>query len=230
MRRLLPIALTILALAPPSGAAAAPRSTAIQPGAQVRTPAGNCTLNFVFQESDGTKYVGTAGHCGSEGQVARSASPNREIGPIVWSENRDAPGVDFALIKIDPSRYGEVEPAVRMFGGPTGVTAPADTGNGDLLAITGYGVGVGMSEATRHRAGVLMTDSRDEYVANMPALPGDSGGPVLHLETGKALGVVSRFNTNLPPSTDIGPTVQRILERLRTTFPSIVLVEAALAR
>lgn len=226
MRRFPLIALAALALASPAPAPAAPRDTPIQPGAQVTTPGGSCTLNFVFTESNGTRYIGTAGHCGEVGQVARTVSPRRDIGPIVFSENRAAPGIDFALIRIDPSRYDEIEPAVRFFGGPTGVTDADDTDPGDLLAITGYGLVVGSTPATRHRTGALLRDDDHEYVADMVAVNGDSGGPVLHLETGRALGTVSRFN--VPVSTDIGPTTARILERLRTNgFPSISLVTAS---
>jgi hypothetical protein len=226
MRRTLPIALAALAFALPANAPAAPRVTAIQPGAQVSTPVGNCTLNYVFQEADGTKYIGTAGHCAHTGQVARTLSPNREIGPVVWRENSAAPGIDFALIRIDPARYAEVEPAVRMYGGPTGVTSASETQIGDLLEVTGYGIVFGAAETTRHRVGILLSDSDHEYVADMIAVNGDSGGPVLHSRTGKALGVVSRYN--LPSSTDIGPTVGRILQKLRAAgYPSITLVTAS---
>lgn len=229
MRRSILIALAMCTLAPPANVAAAPRTLPIQPGAQVATPRGTCTLNFVFREANGTTYIGTAGHCGREGQVARTLHPNREIGPIVFSEERPAPGIDFALIRIDPARYGEVEPAMRLFGGPVGLTNPRRTEPGDLLAISGYGVGAGSFEATRHRFGSLLGDDENQYLANMAAVPGDSGGPVLHFRTGEALGVISRFNLDVPASTDIGPTVQRILERLRSDRPTISLVTAPLA-
>ena len=228
MRRFPLAAMAALILALPANAPAAPPSMPIQPGAQVTTPAGSCTLNFVFQESSGTKYIGTAGHCGTVGQVARTPSPRRDIGPIVWSQNQAAPGIDFALIRIDPARYSEVEPSVRMYGGPTGSTDEADTNTGDMLYVTGYGIGFGSTEVTRHRFGVLVRDDDNEYVADMVAVQGDSGGPVLHGRTGAALGTISRFN--LPSSTDIGPTVSRILERLRANgYPTLFLVTAPLA-
>jgi hypothetical protein len=225
MKRILWIAISALGLMTPLNAPAAPRASAVQPGAQIRTPVGTCTLNFVFQEASGTKYIGTAGHCGGVGKVARTPSPDRELGTIVFSENKAAPGIDFALIRIDPARYSEVQPAVRMFGGPTGTIDPKNANPGDLVYITGYGLGFGQTEATRHRAGFLVRSSEHEYVANMVAVMGDSGGPVLHGRTGQALGVVSRFN--VPASTDIGPSMARILERLQESgYPSIQLVTA----
>jgi hypothetical protein len=225
MRRFQTAAMAALFLALPGSAPAAPRTTAIQPGAQVTTPVGSCTLNFIFEDSSGTKYVGTAGHCGKVGDVARTPSPIRDIGPIVFSENAAAPKVDFALIRIDPARYPEVEPGVRNFGGPVGATTAAQTNPGDVLWVTGYGLGFSATATTRNRAGTLIRDDDDEYVADMVAVNGDSGGPVLHAGTGRALGTVSRYN--LPTSTDIGPTMVNILERLRASgYPSISLVTA----
>src|SRR3989442_11724055 len=70
--------LTLLVSAVPVQAqSAAPIGTAtcpgVRPGAIVRadlsaygtlgTMAGHCTLNFLFLGSDGSRYIGTAGHC-----------------------------------------------------------------------------------------------------------------------------------------------------------------------
>ena len=46
--------------AAPVGATACP---GVRPGAIVDTDVGQCTLNFVFNGSDGRTYIGTAGHC-----------------------------------------------------------------------------------------------------------------------------------------------------------------------
>ena len=35
--------------------------------------------------------------------------------------------------------------------------------------------------------------TEQEYQADMPAVNGDSGGPLLHHETGAALGIISRY-------------------------------------
>jgi hypothetical protein len=62
---------------------------------------------------------------------------------------------------------------------------------------------------------VLTGFDEKSYRADMPAVPGDSGAPLVHLETGAALGVISRFNFGeVPPTTDIGPLVSFILEEL----------------
>src|SRR5437867_10393823 len=35
----------------------------VRPGAIVRSDVGQCTLHFLFVGSDGSRYIGTAGHC-----------------------------------------------------------------------------------------------------------------------------------------------------------------------
>ncbi|HEV2075557.1 MAG TPA: hypothetical protein VGR10_04915, partial [Thermoleophilaceae bacterium] len=64
------------------------RCRGVRPGAVVETPVGFCTLNFLFRDGDGDRYIGTAGHCilgdgryrkvrerewGGRGPVARDA-------------------------------------------------------------------------------------------------------------------------------------------------------------
>lgn len=218
--------LALLLAAPSGGASAAPAVTSIQPGAEVIIGANGCTMNFVFRDASEKLYIGTAGHCGNVGQRARTRSPNREFGTVVYSENQEAPGIDFALIRIDHPLYGEVQPAVRDYGGPVGYTTETETETLDMLLLTGYGLGFGETDLTRPRIGFLITDDRDEYVADMISVNGDSGGPVLHADTGKALGTISRFN--IPISTDIGPTVEAILKRVRNAgVIDLTLVTAA---
>jgi hypothetical protein len=43
------------------------------------------------------------------------------------------------------------------------------------------------------RVGALVSDNARMYVLEGPITPGDSGGPVVHIDTGRALGVVSRI-------------------------------------
>ena len=48
------------AAAPPVGTGPCP---GVRPGAIVNSDTGQCTFNFLFQGSDGRRYIGTAGHC-----------------------------------------------------------------------------------------------------------------------------------------------------------------------
>jgi hypothetical protein len=61
-------------------------------------------------------------------------------------------------------------------------------------------------------------------MADMPAVNGDSGAPLLHDKTGYALGIISRYGIRVPPSTDIGPLVDWALREVRRSgFPDVVL-------
>jgi hypothetical protein len=225
MKRLTVAAFAAMLLPTLGIADAAPAQTEIQPGARVSSSAGSCTLNFVFQGSSAT-FIGTAGHCAKDGERMRTHS-GKEFGTVVWRENQSAPGIDFALIRVDSNFVSQVQPSVRTFGGPLGFTNASETNTGDLLFVTGYGLGFGSLAVTRDRGGILLSDDANEYRADLVAVQGDSGGPLVHVRTGKALGVISRFN--LPFSTDIGPTMDAILRRLRGSgFPNLELVTAPL--
>ncbi len=212
----------------------------IQPGAFVSTPEGGCTMNYVFRDSQGKMYIGTAGHCFERVGQRAEAEPNPgspvsildplfEFGTAVFVEfSEEEPSIDFALIEIDPEDVGKVNPAMRRWGGPTGVTSAAETNTGDLLLQYGYGVGFDLTPATRPRPRVLMDDDSRHYTSQSASNFGDSGSPVLHRPTGKALGIDSRFNLfDVPPSTDAGPTVENIMRQLAGAGRGVTLVTGA---
>ena len=179
----------------------------IQPGARMTVPAG-CTLNFVF--TDGVEpYIGTAGHC-TNAVGERVASPDiGAFGTVVF--RRDRGPDDFALIRIDPGLDAMIDPATRSFDGPTGVVSHSETTTGDLVGLSGYGMGFRSAGQTRARTGVLTSQSAERFTAALPAVFGDSGGPVVHLASGAALGIVSGIGPTVPPSTLLGTTVERAL-------------------
>ena len=189
--------------------------TLIQPGA----PINGCTMNFVFTDDSGAQYFGTAGHCVS-GVGAGVGLGETRYGTVVWHEfdERIVPN-DFALVRIDQGLHALVDPTMRFWGGPTGVTHPADGDLGDLIGYHGYGIPFGSIGPARARVGVLQNDNAQEYTSVSPATFGDSGGPVLLLKTGQALGIATRFGGS-------GPTVAYVLERMRAQFPSLELVTA----
>ena len=108
-----PCALIPVPAAAPLGTGTCP---GVRPGAIVLTDVGQCTLNFLFQGSDGSRYIGTAGHCilgtspiGGDvgemawapgtGPVARDAAGN-PIGEFAYAILQDPK--DFSLIRLDP--------------------------------------------------------------------------------------------------------------------------------
>ena len=192
----------------------------LRPGASL---GGYCTFNFVFYTPGTAKvapkaYIGTAGHCtdklGEEAELTETGI----IGTVVYDSDlvKPATGVDFSLIEIDPAFVGKTNPEVLVHGGPTRPATVEDFAVGDQVDVYGYGILVGETEQTRPRSGALFSWTEKEYQADMPAVNGDSGAPLIHHETGAALGIISRYGFTVPPSTDLGPLMTWILEELDT--------------
>ncbi len=188
----------LLALPAGSAAIAAP----IQPGDQV---SGICTLNFAFDgtgDHAGEVYMGTAAHCVDKVGQRMSTSAHGKFGTVVYMGDYDGVDkngiagiqLDFALIRVDAQFEENVNPEVKGHPGlPTGYTTNLDTGQRDVVMFSGYGMGFGMTKATREeRVGLMTWDNQKIYRLEGPIIFGDSGGPVLH-ESGKALGVVNHI-------------------------------------
>src|SRR5436853_1156913 len=185
--------------------AAAPVGTGtcpgVRPGAIVRSDVGQCTLNFLFLGSDGSRYTGTAGHCilgtppfgGDVGEMAWAPGTGPEagdaggnrIGEFAYAILQDPK--DFSLIRLDP----QVEASAGMchFGGPTAVN---DDQPGLLQPVVlnwfGNGVGVGAVVPARSALAAGMPDP-DHVFAQGVAVPGDSGSGVISSD-GRAVGVL----------------------------------------
>lgn len=186
-----------------------------------------CTLNFVFDgvgPKAGKVYLGTAAHCIFDG-IGEDASTtgNTRFGDVayvgdVYEDENGIPGVqlDFALIEVRATHVANVKAdMLGRAGFPAGVATSTTTAAGDLLYVSGHGMGYDLTAATReNRLGVLLSDDAREYSADTMAVNGDSGGPVV-LADGRALGTISIYGFgDAPPSTDHGPTVQGIVAEL----------------
>lgn len=230
-------AVGVLLLVTPAFASADAEAPApIQPGAMHLTGGSACTLNFVFEDANGsgTLYIGTAGHC-VEGVGERIEVPEHgEIGTVVY-EGDTSPSVlgmgqgveghheDFALIEIDDDRHGLVDPSVRHWGGPTAVAETFTPG--EPILHYGNAKYVSATTVTRERVAQLVTvydersvsngdDYEGWYLANGAFFSGDSGSPLLAGD-GEALGIVSTMAVGVgEPGTDVGPTVDVILSNL----------------
>lgn len=191
----------------------------IRPGSSL---GGYCTFNFVFYTpGTATKppkaYIGTAGHCTDKlGEEAELPGVG-VIGKVVYDSDLvsgEYKAVDFSLIELDPKLIGKTNPTVLGWGGPTRPATVEDFSPGDQVDVYGYGVVLGDNDVTRPRSGALVSWTEQEYQADMPAVNGDSGSPLIHHETGAALGIISRYGIAVPPSTDLGPLMGWILEAL----------------
>jgi hypothetical protein len=171
----------------------------VRPGAIVNSDVGQCTFNFLFQGTDGNRYMGTAGHCilgespiggdvgeqswaAGSGPVATDADGAR-IGEFAYAILQDPK--DFALVRLDPGVVAS--PQMCHFGGPTGTNSDLTT-SPVVLEHFGNGVAIGSVLPARTHLALSMPDP-DHVFANGAALPGDSGSGVISAD-GRAVGVL----------------------------------------
>jgi hypothetical protein len=175
----------------------------------VVTTIGDCTLNFLFRAPDGTRYIGTAGHCvapGSETTFKDSDSDGNGRIERVWAWGSGPVAVDpagqrfgefvyavvydpkdFALIRLDPGV--EASPEMCHFGAPRGVS-PATTDTMGAVVLHYYGNAAGVGDVAPARSAVALgTPDPDHIYAAGLALPGDSGAGVMTTD-GLAIGVL----------------------------------------
>ena len=205
-------------------APAAQAQTPIQPGAMLQTDGGQCTLNFVFDglgRNAGKVYIGTAAHCGEKvGQDARDID-DQPFGQFAFIADADDAAFDYAFIEVAPEHLGRVDPALKGHPElPKGFTTPDETEAGDMIQMSGYGLGFGETQPTQEsRQTILQSDDADIFTLSGPSVNGDSGGPFVHIPTGKALGLVSQYGF-FHGSTDVGPTIEGVLAKAaKAGFP-----------
>lgn len=211
-----------------------------------------CTMNFVFADTSGNRYIGTAGHCVEGGgdvimQVATRLDPTgvtfatlAKIGTVAKSVNNGI-GNDFAVVKIDAG--WPVVSGVAGAAGPTGVFC------GDPLGqpVTHYGHGyvflVGPGQAKFGEvvpdlfgrvAGVrlpLKGNNQTGFNWVGYGLPGDSGSGVMN-DAGLAVGDLTHGVSvlGLPiPGLSFGTTMSGIFAFLGTGY-SLVTVDGRQVR
>ena len=190
----------------------------VRPGAVVNmgeppleTLSGGCTLGFVFDGSDGNRYITTAGHCAGIGSEERTWVPGEGIpafdnqwnrfGELIYAVQdiafeEFAPEMDMALIRIDDGIA--VDPQMCHFGGPTGLNSGLSKGAPTLLHYFGNTVAggyLGYQSADlwglSARTG-LAQDLRDDHRVYLTghASKGDSGAPILGND-GRAVGILN---------------------------------------
>lgn len=230
-RRSAVVALLVMALfgagagvAPQAQAASrwAPIGTAtIRPGSETRTPAGQCTANFVFFLGADV-FVGQAAHCAGTGEATETdgcSSGSLPLGIPVRVEGATKPGVmvysswlamqangekdpftcaynDFALVRLDPADRGRVNPTIPHWGGPTGVNR---SGVGAFGAVYSYGnssLRQGI-DLLKPKSGVSLGTQDGGWVhptyTVTPGIPGDSGSAMID-GRGLATGVLSTLS------------------------------------
>jgi hypothetical protein len=200
--------LGLLALA---GTAAA--CEGLSPGDQLDAPGVICTLGFLVANPDGL-YFTTAGHCIHVDDVAGSPDIGEwgtavfhYLDPETGSESDGSPGNDFAIIKVAPLFYDQLNPKMCGWDGPTGYYNDS-TGEGG--GVRWYGHGVVMGDVSPKREGVALARSADSFYWIGTGVPGDSGGAVIAAD-GRALGVLTHLVVGVG-GTNGGTTLERGFE------------------
>ena len=222
MRSLLLPAVVALSVVAPAGAAQAAQT--LQPGAYHESSSGSCTLNFAYTGPSGETLLGTAAHCVTEGVGQRvSDLDGIEFGTVSFMGDENSTEWDFAFIKVDAEDVSRVRSSVKgypMY--PKGFTTPTETATGDVIQVSGYGLGFGTTRLTQEqRKAVLSYDDAEIHTLTGPVIFGDSGGPFIHVRTGKALGIVSRLCVGL--CSEEGPTVQAMIAKAASRGYSVTL-------
>lgn len=208
------IASTLVGVGSTSPASAA--GEAIQPGVEISTSVGGCTLNFIYDGTGaqaGKVYGGTAAHCVSAiGQTVQLGT-GETFGTVALIGDQDVTVEDYAFIEILPAVASRVNAAMKGHPSyPTGVASAAETSAGDVIQLSGYGVGFGLTQPTQEqRIGVLASDDAELHTVVAPLIFGDSGGPLVHAKSGKAWGIVSRLCVGV--CEEEGPTVAGLLAK-----------------
>lgn len=232
MRRALIAGVIACGLLPARAAAQDPLADverdAIQPGMLVATPtSSHCTGGFVFDGTGaqaGKHYLGLAAHCVEDriGGPVADAKGNvfGHVALSVWPY--DSYADDYAFVEIDPGSYPRVDPALAGHPDiPTGLLPPGQGATGDRVQFSGWGFATDMKTYTREQRVALLKSTTERLWFAWGIISNtDSGGPVVHLPTGGALGSVSNYCVPLPVfqaegfepgCTGWGPTIAGIL-------------------
>jgi hypothetical protein len=242
MRFVIRVAVVALALLAPTSQA---RASTIQPGDYVNVDdIGGCTLGWLFDSPTGDVYFASAAHCFTDGEtveIAGSSGPSVEeagnpangevLGTVRVRGNDEFPESDVALILVREEMKARVAGDLRGHEGiPAGV---ATTGAAnDALQLSGWGAGFELTPQTREsRQGVLTELKGSWWAGVIPAPGGDSGGPVAHIASKSALGLVKGHTCGFDSDEDAhcgswGPSIQGILEVAQAAGISLTLRRA----
>jgi len=190
----------------------------VRPGAIVRFHSyyDHCTLNFLFLGSDGSRYIGTAGHCiegaggfyygemawaPGTGPEARDDGGSR-IGEFAYAIKSDPK--DFSLIRLDPQVQANA--GMCWFGGPTAVNADQPT---QPVVLNWFGNGVVVGAVLPARSALAAGMPNPDYVfAQGVATIYDSGSGVISSD-GRAVGVLVSAGDAVIGISRLTPDVER---------------------
>lgn len=218
----------------------APAATApVHPGVMTYTDGGQCTANFIYQDGAGNTYIGQAAHCsGTDGNTATNGctAHSLALGTPVEVDGASKPGTmvynswlamqksneknadacdynDLALIKLDPSDVGKVNPSVPTMGGPTGLRTTGLSFGDQVFTYGNSSLRLGISELSP-KTGYSIGDDGNGWSHGVytvtPGIPGDSGSGLMD-DAGLATGVLSTVAiAPLPASNNFGDLAKEL--------------------
>ncbi|HET9153072.1 MAG TPA: serine protease [Solirubrobacterales bacterium] len=239
-------------LLPNLASAWAPAATApVHPGVQVFTAGAQCTSNFVFEEGTAV-YLGQAAHCsGTGGQTETDGctSGSLPLGTPVEVTGATRPGTlaynswltmqatgesgpdtcaynDLALIRLDATDVGRVNPSVPGYGGPTGLGTVGGLGS----TVFSYGnseLRGGVAQLSPKQGTVVENEGggwSHVVVTVTPGIPGDSGSGFMN-EAGQAIGILSTLQlAPLAGTNGVGDLGRELAYARAHGFPELRLV------
>lgn len=160
-----------------------------------RVRASDCTVGFVAERPDGRRVAVTAGHCGRRGQLVGAPTPGRagalrQVGVVSQSSNppeNDFTSPDWAVVDLLPS-----VPTVSTRG-PVRQSVVGDARVGDRVCQQGISSG--------WRCGVVRAVTPNRILTDIKSRPGDSGGPLMRLSDGAAVGIATEATDDRVPAT-----------------------------
>jgi hypothetical protein len=195
-----------------------------------------CTGGFLFdgaKQLRGKVYVGVAAHC-YESNIGEKVYDEKgsRIGKVAYSHWKYTTFADdIALVEVDRAVWSRTTPEVAGHPGmPTAMGNGENIAIGDQVGFAGWGFVTDRNGTTREgRVGVLNNYDAKLWGAEGPISNGDSGGPVVDLRTGAAIGSVSNYCVPfpvydsagyMPGCTGYGPNIEQFV-RLATAkgFP-----------
>lgn len=222
---------TVTVTTDPSPYAWAGKQAPIRPGSEM-TSIG--TLGFVLRNATNeTLYMLTAGHAVEHGEMIKVWAEDGEyrsgevkVGPVV--DRRYEEGHDWALVEIVDQARERVDPRVRHWAGPTKVASNATVEFNDTVCHYGHGGAYSLSEETRHRCGRLDGFNQSyNFVFWGEHSGGDSGSPVVHYDTGAAIGLLEGAFPPGPWGLGGGVTVCHLLDDVHRAGYDVALVTPA---
>ena len=245
--------LTSATAAPSSPGFTSASAATIRPGVQTRTPAGQCTANFLFTDGSGAVYIGQSAHCAGKGgsnQTNGCTTPSLPLGTRVTVDGATRPGTmvysswvamqrdrerdpfacaynDFALVRLDPADVGRANPTVPVFGGPNGLDRDGTVPGERVVTYGNSSLRLGLTGLSPKRGYSLGSHadrwSHDVYTVT-PGVPGDSGSGVMDAR-GNAIGTLSTLSLAPFPASNGVSDLQRQMAYARTHgMPGLTLV------